>query len=118
MNIKSSTAVFHVSNLEISLKYYREVLGFTFDFQHEDYVGLKMGDIALHLVGPKNHTRPVGAGTVYFTCDEVDSYYAEINDRGALLTGEPQEYFYGMRDFITVDPDGNHLSFGCKGSGL
>jgi len=117
MKAQVSVAVFHASNLEVSLKYYKDVLGFTEEFRHNDYVGLKLGEVGLHLWGHIAPNRPVGGGTVYFFCDEVDTYYAEINRKGAILKGEPQEYFYGMRDFIAVDPDGNHLSFGCKGAG-
>lgn len=114
MKVTCTVAVFHVSDLEIALKYYQEILGFTLDFQHEKYAGLKMGEAGLHLAS--FGIRPVGAATAYFFCDEVDSYYAKINDKGALVKGEPQEYSYGMRDFIVADPDGNHLSFGCPGA--
>jgi uncharacterized glyoxalase superfamily protein PhnB len=116
MKAKSSVAVFHVANLEISLKYYKDILGFAEEFRHEGYVGLTLGEAGLHLMSPEVSKRPVGGGTAYFICDEVDSYYAEINGKGALVQGEPQEYFYGMRDFIVLDPDGNHLSFGCPGA--
>jgi catechol 2,3-dioxygenase-like lactoylglutathione lyase family enzyme len=117
MKALDSVAVFHVSHLEASVKYYKEILGFTEEFRHDDYVGLKLGEAGLHLSGHKALNRPIGGGTAYFFCDEVDSYYAEINKKGAFLKGEPQEYFYGMRDFIALDPDGNHLSFGCKSLG-
>jgi uncharacterized glyoxalase superfamily protein PhnB len=116
MQTKSSVAVFHVSNLDASAKYYKEILGFTDDFKHDNYLGLKIGEAALHLTDMKSSRGLVGMGTVYFFCDEVDSYYAAINAKGALVQGEPQEYFYGMRDFIVADPDGNHLSFGCPGA--
>jgi uncharacterized glyoxalase superfamily protein PhnB len=115
MKVKSAVPVFHVHDLAASLKYYQDILGFTQDMVHENYIGLKIGDAGLHLSAVKTHM-PVGGGTVYFICDEVDSYYAQINAKGALVKGEPQEYFYGMRDFIVADPDGNHLSFGCPGA--
>ena len=111
MKTKSSVAVFHVKDLSASVTHYKEVLGFTDDFKHEHYVGLKIGDAGLHLASGGN--RPVGASTAYFFCDEVDSYFAAIKAKGARIQAEPQDYFYGMRDFTVADPDGNHLSFGC-----
>ena len=111
MKINRSVAVFHVGDLEVSLRYYRDILGFTEEFKHDGYVGLKMGAAGLHLMSHQP------SGTAYFFCDEVDGYYAQINEKGALVQGEPQEYFYGMRDFIVADPDGNHVTFGAPGAG-
>jgi uncharacterized glyoxalase superfamily protein PhnB len=52
---------------------------------------------------------------VYIFCaDPVDAYYAELTSRGATLIAPPKNYAYGMRDFIVVDLDGNHLAFGCR----
>jgi uncharacterized glyoxalase superfamily protein PhnB len=52
---------------------------------------------------------------VYIFCAEpVDAYYAELTSRGATLIAPPKDYAYGMRDFIAVDLDGNHLAFGCR----
>jgi hypothetical protein len=30
-----------------------------------------------------------------------------------MVKMEPADQPYGMRDFIVLDPDGNHLTFGC-----
>ena len=113
MNAQKAVPVFQVSDLEASLRHYQEVLGFSQDFRFGDYAGLTLGDAGLHLSGHSVHDRPVGGGTAYLFCDEVDSYYASIKARGANLKSEPKNYDYGMRDFVAVDPDGNHLGFGC-----
>ena len=55
----------------------------------------------------------VGGGNAYMICDEVDDYYARIKTSGAEPKTEPKDAFYGMRDFVIFDPDGNQLSFGC-----
>jgi uncharacterized glyoxalase superfamily protein PhnB len=62
--------------------------------------------------GNPNKGEP-GSGSIYIFCDEVDGYFAEITSRGARVEGEPRDYEYGMRDFVTRDPDGNQLSFGA-----
>jgi uncharacterized glyoxalase superfamily protein PhnB len=79
---------------------------------------VKLGSISVHLVEQTEHSdseyaKPIGGSTIYVFCDEVDSYYAEIKSKGALVKYEPKNWPYGMRDFRVADPDGNHLSFGC-----
>ncbi|WP_050029713.1 glyoxalase superfamily protein [Verrucomicrobium sp. BvORR034] len=114
MKAQQSATVFQVSNLEAALKHYVEVLGFTEDFRFGEYAGVTIGDVCVHLCAHSIHQRPVGGGTVCIFADEVDSYYREIQAKGAQIKAEPRDYPYGMRDFMVVDPDGNHLSFGCE----
>jgi uncharacterized glyoxalase superfamily protein PhnB len=114
MNPQSAASVFQVASVDTALRYYKEVLGFTEDFRFGDYAGVKLGDACIHLCSHSVHQRPIGGGTIYVFCDEVDSYFAEIVAKGAVVKSEPRDYDYGMRDFMTVDPDGNHLAFGCE----
>ena len=113
--MQEAVSVLRVSDLDIALKYYTEILGFTQDFRFKNYAGITSGHARLHLAGGENpNQRPVGGGTVYIFCDDVDAYYAEIKKKGAVVRDEPKDYPYGMRDFIALDPDGNHLAFGCE----
>lgn len=114
MKAHVATPVFQVSNLDAALKYYTEVLGFTEDFRFGDYAGVQLGEACIHLSGHSIHDRPVGGGTAYIFCDEVDGFWGTIKSHGAQVKTEPQDYPYGMRDFMVVDLDGNHLSFGCE----
>lgn len=113
MPAHSIAPVFQVSDLDAALKHYHEVLGFSEDFRFGDYAGIKLGGACLHLSGHNVHHRPLGGGSAYIFADEVDRYHAEIKARGATMRTEPKTYDYGMRDFTVVDPDGNHLHFGC-----
>jgi uncharacterized glyoxalase superfamily protein PhnB len=106
--------VFQVSNLEDALKYYKDVLGFKKDFQFGAYAGVSLGDACVHLCAHRIHQRPVGGGTAFVFCDEVDEYFRETKKNGALVKVEPADQEYGMRDFIVLDPDGNHMTFGCE----
>jgi predicted enzyme related to lactoylglutathione lyase len=118
--MKTTTAipVFQVSDVEASLKHYTDIFGFSEDFQFGDYAGIKLGDVRLHLSGYSVHKRPVGGGTAYILCDEVDDYCAKIKKNGAVVKSDPKDYPYGMRDFMAVDPDGNHLAFGCEAKNI
>lgn len=114
MTPQSIAPVLHVSNLDTALKHYLAVFGFEEDFRFEGYVGIKLGAIALHLVVAEPATPRFANSKVYIFCDEVDDYYATLKARGATLKSAPITAWYGMRDFIAHDLDGNQLSFGCE----
>lgn len=114
MNTQGIGPVFQVSDLAKALKYYKEVLGFKEDFQFGAYAGVSHGDACLHLCGHQIQRRPIGGGTAVVFCDEVDVYFQEIKKQGAIIKVEPADQPYGMRDFIVLDPDGNHMTFGCQ----
>jgi uncharacterized glyoxalase superfamily protein PhnB len=118
MKASSAVPIFQVSNVDASLKHYTSVLGFVEDFRFDDYAGVKLGDVRLHLSGHSIHERPIGGGTAYILCDEVDDYCAKIKKNGAIVKSDAKDYPYGMRDFVTVDPDGNHLAFSCEAKNL
>lgn len=114
MKLNGAAAIFPVSDLDASLRYFIDVLGFSEDFRFGQYAGIKLDDCCLHLSAHSNpNTGAPGTGAVYIFCDEIDGYYAQIAERGAVTDGEPKDYDYGMRDFIARDPDGNQLSFGA-----
>jgi len=115
MAFENASTVFHVRDLNASLKFYTEILGFEQVFVFGSYGGVKSGNVSIHLSSPDGDVlhRPLGGGTIYIYCDNVDDYYATIVKKGAKVKGEPRDWSYGMRDFQVVDPDGNHLAFGC-----
>jgi catechol 2,3-dioxygenase-like lactoylglutathione lyase family enzyme len=113
MQAQSAATTLMVSNLDRSLTYYKDVLGFTEDFRFGNYAGVKIGEVQVHLSQFGNpNSKPVGAGSMYIFCDEVDDYYREITAKGAKAQNPPKDYEYGMRDFIVEDPDGNFIGFG------
>ena len=114
MKGQSAGPVLQVSDLSRSLKHYTEVLGFAEDFRFGEYAGVRNGEAQLHLCAHTIHTRPIGGGAAFVFCDEVDDYYIEIKAKGAIVKAKPEDRPYGMKDFTVLDPDGNHLSFGCE----
>lgn len=107
--------IFHVNNVEVSVKYYTEILGFTVDFRYKDLAGLEYSTVLIYLSGPgQDVKRAVGEGSIYIFCDEVDEYFLNISAKGALALIGPDDRPYGMRDFAITDPDGNILTFGTN----
>jgi uncharacterized glyoxalase superfamily protein PhnB len=112
MTTKGAATVFHVESVERALAFYVGTLGFTERFRFGDYyAGVEYGEVQIHL-SADNTRVPAGKAQLYIFCDEVDGYFAEIMARGATADYEPKDWPYGMRDFGTVDPDGNLLAFG------
>ena len=119
MKTQHVVPVFQVANLGAALAFYRDVLGFEEDFRFGNYAGVKLGAINLHLAeqiagGRSEYTKPLGSGIAYIFCDEVDGYYEQIKKRGARTRYAPQDFPYGLREFMAIDLDGNHLAFGSE----
>lgn len=113
MKAFGSATTFHVSNLDDSVRYYTEVLGFSERFRFGDYAGVEFGDVQIHLSGPKStNKKAIGQGSIYIFCDDVDAYYAEVTAKGAITQAPPKDYDYGMRDFVIEDPDTNLIGIG------
>lgn len=118
MKTFGSATTFHVSNLDASLKYYTEVLGFSERFRFGDYAGVQYGEIQIHLSGPDaTNKKQVGQGGIYIFSDDVAGYHAEVTAKGARTQAPPKNYDYGMRDFVIEDPDGNLIGIGQETTG-
>lgn len=115
MKAFSAIPVIHVSDFERTLSYYLDVLGFAEDFKLEAYAGLILDDVLIHISGPAKRgiQKAPGQTLVCINCDEVDTYFETISQKGALIIGPPADQFYGIRDFAVNDPDGNTLVFGA-----
>lgn len=118
MKITGAATMFPVSDLDASLRFFTEVLGFSEDFRFGKYAGIKKDECCIHLSAYGNpNTGTPGSACIYIFCDEVDQFYTEIAKRGAATDSPPKDYEYGMRDFIARDPDGNQISFGTPAAG-
>ncbi|MBK1878757.1 VOC family protein [Pelagicoccus mobilis] len=116
MNANSASPVFQVSDLDKSIVFYTEVLGFEKEFAYGEppfYAGVRMGKVLLHLCSGAENAGRTGMGSLYAFCDEVDNYYEAICAKGADITTKLATWPYQMRDFQVRDIDGNLLTFGC-----
>lgn len=109
-----------VNDLEKSLNWYRDVLGFTVDNQYEHdgkafAVSLKAG--AVHILigqddGAKGTDRVKGEGLSMqiTTAQSVDEIAERIKERGGRLDVEPVNTRWGARMIRLRDPDGFKLT--------
>jgi uncharacterized glyoxalase superfamily protein PhnB len=115
------------SDLQASLAWYRDVLGFTVaeEYRRDDKlmgVRLMAGSVQI-LLGQddfaKGRDRQKGAGLRLFctTAQDVDQLAAAIKERGGKLAHEPTDQPWGTRDFGVVDPDGFNISISTEMKG-
>jgi len=122
---RSLAASLTVSDLQRSLAWYRDVVGFTVDrkFEREGRlaaVALKAGAVELLLGqddGARGEGRIKGEGfsLQITTSQDVDALAKRIKDRGGLLTTEPADV-WGARVFRMQDPDGFRLTISSQRS--
>jgi len=101
--------VLHVPDVVGTAEFYRDVLGFTWDFGDETYAVVWRDNSAIHFV--RADTRPTGIHLFQWVQD-VDSYYREILNRGAKVAGAPTDRPYGIREFGLSDVNGVGIVFG------
>jgi len=107
-----------VNDLQKSLAWYRDVVGFTVDREHARdgtlrAVSLKAGTVRILLAqddGAKGFDRVKGEGfsLQFTTAQDVDDVASTIKERGGTLLTEPAD-MHGARAFRLQDPDGFRL---------
>jgi len=114
------------TDLQKSLAWYRDVLGFTVDQQYEREgtvraVSLKAGNVRILLGqdnGAKGWDRKKGEGIslMITTAQDVDAVAARIKEHGGTLETEPTDMPWGTRAFRVLDPDGFILAISSEAS--
>ena len=119
-----------VTNVERSLAFYRDVLGFSlvttvpdaapfaFAWMRRDGVSVFLNSVdAVHEEQPELAARPIGGtGTLFITleaetpADGVDALLAGIGSRARVVMALKNQ-FYGLREFAMEDPDGYVITF-------
>ena len=101
--------VLHVRDVKATAAYYRDVLGFTWDFGDDGYSVVWRDNSAIHLM--KGDRDPAGVHLFQWVND-VDGYHDEIVKRGAEITRELADQAYGLREFSVRDANGIDIIFG------
>jgi catechol 2,3-dioxygenase-like lactoylglutathione lyase family enzyme len=116
-----------VNDLEKSLAWYRDVLGFGVEETWKDEgkvvgVSLKAGDVSF-MIGQddwkKGRDRKKGEGFRIFclTKKNVDALADRILARGGRLDHGPTDQPWGVRDIAVTDPDGFKITIAVEKRG-
>ncbi|HUQ47722.1 MAG TPA: VOC family protein [Gemmatimonadaceae bacterium] len=105
-----------VNDLQQSLAWYQDVLGFSVDQKHERdgvlrAVSLKAGDVRIVIGqddGAKglNRVKGVAISLQITTTQNIDEIAERVKAAGGVLVADPSDTPWGARMFRITDPDG------------
>jgi catechol 2,3-dioxygenase-like lactoylglutathione lyase family enzyme len=114
MKLENVVPMMTVADLDATLHFYREILGFECVNHMEGWAVVQKDSVELMFRLPNEHVpfeKPMFTGSFYFRHDDVDALWLELKDNARIVY--PIETFhYGMREFAILDNNGYCLQFG------
>lgn len=103
-----------VSDLDRSIAYYQEALGFRLAWRTEEstLAALASGEIEILLLVPWAGQGAPPAQSAYIYVEDPDALCEEYHQAGADIIDPVASRPYGMRDFVVADPDGHRFTLG------
>ena len=102
--------VVYVKDMEKSIKFYTEILGFDLEYQSEHWSVIRLGEqevyVGLHLV----ESDIKGGTEIAFEVDDIQKTKMDLEEKGIVFTREIIEIAPNMYLANFVDPDNNPLS--------
>ena len=124
LRLRSIAPGLTVGDLQASLAWYRDIVGFTVEqtFEHEGQVrgaALVAGTARLMISQDdwskgRDRLKGVGHRLYLSTAQDVDAIAARIRERGGTLASEPADMPWGARAFNLTDPDGFQLTISSE----
>ncbi len=125
LRLRSLSPALTVADVEASLEWYRDVVGFHVQekWEHEGEVG---GAALIAGLGPlflvqddfakgRDREKGVGVRVHMTTAHDVDDLAKAIKGRGGALDSPPEDTPWGARAFSLVDPDGYKITIASEG---
>jgi catechol 2,3-dioxygenase-like lactoylglutathione lyase family enzyme len=124
-NLESISPFFIVKDLQDSIAYYVERLGFQLDFQgppdgvyyagvSRDGIGIMLKTIMPGVLPQPNHTRHEWARwDAYIYTRDPDTLFDEFSQRGATFVKKLSFIDHGLWGFEVTDADGYVIAFFC-----
>ena len=118
MQFKNLSPILTTEDMDRSVRFYVDVLGFTCGRQTPGYSNLYRDAVRIMLAAPNAHQEwngPRFTGQLYIgleTAEEVDALWAKVKDRAEVIY-PVDDFEYGMREFGIRDDSGYALAFGA-----
>jgi uncharacterized glyoxalase superfamily protein PhnB len=124
LRVRSISPAFTVNDLQASLAWYRDVVGFVVEEEWKDGdklmgVSLLAGTARLYIsqddfTKGKDRQKGTGFRLHLGTAQDIDQLAAGVQKRGGSLESGPADMPWGTRAFGLVDPDGFKLTISSE----
>lgn len=112
MTLRSLTPMLQTSDMDRTIGWYVDVLGFRCVNRLGDgWCQIARDGVSLMFMRNDHLGAPHATATQYIKVDDVRALWDAVKDRVTAEWG-PEDMPYGMREFAIRDPDGYLLSFG------
>ena len=101
--------IIQVNDPEETAEYYRDVLGFEFDFGSDFYTVVWRDNAAIHFV---RSDEPASGVRTFLWVKNADDVLAQFKEKGATVKVDIGNRDYGIRDFTVVDCNGLEIVVG------
>lgn len=119
MTIKAIIPQIRTTDINSSITFYTEKLGFTVEFNYQDfYVGISISGQTIHLklVDQKDPSIQFvdegGHLHLYLETNGVAEFAKQLKDRGVDMVEDVHETDWNTREFVIHDDQGHTLYFG------
>jgi uncharacterized glyoxalase superfamily protein PhnB len=115
----------HYEDATAALEFLTSAFGFREKFRMEDDNGrvthaeIEIGDKGVIMLGEpsEGYKNPKNIGakatqSIYVYVDDADEHFARAKGAGATILREPEDQFYGDRNYGAADPEGHEWYFG------
>ncbi len=110
----SSMPILASRDIQASLKFYQEVLGFDFAWAYgepPDAAAVSFGDVSIMFLLQPDLADKIAGHQHWIKVDDADAMYALHLERGAKILSPPEDKPWGGREYTVEDPSGYHLRF-------
>jgi ribosomal protein S18 acetylase RimI-like enzyme len=112
--MSSSTAIFAAYDLDQTLAYYRDVLGFEIAWswgEPASMAAVRMGGINIMIALIPSLAERIRGHQHWLNIKDVDALYEMHRTRQARIFSEIEDKPWGFREYTVEDPNGYHLRF-------
>jgi catechol 2,3-dioxygenase-like lactoylglutathione lyase family enzyme len=119
MTIKGIIPQLRTTDIQASVQFYTDKLGFTLEFIYQDfYAGVSAGGQLIHLKLVDERDPSIdfveegGHLHLYLEVDGVAAFAEQLKSRGVVLVSDVCETAWSTREFVIQDDQGHTLYFG------
>jgi uncharacterized glyoxalase superfamily protein PhnB len=114
MKLNQLVPVLWTNDLDQTIAFYEQILGFECVNRIEGWAALKKDSVELMVSLPNAHEakdKIQFTGSFYFRPDSVEEFWQRLKDK-ATIVYPIEDFDYGMREFTVRDNNGYILQFG------